>query len=294
METNRESKPVTATRTVSVFSRKGNNMTDGIKKISVSSIRDFCTCKFKYYGIYELKALRQTNSTMFFGTCVDFAVSKDYENKKGTDKNLPVSDVQEIFAAKFDAEKETVDVWEPGDDKVGTKDYGVEAVKVFSEEISKKIIPLEVQPYLRMTFEGSALEFNGKPDVVEVTGQIRDTKTTKKSWSQDALKRQIQPVGYSFLLDKMEEKDRECWMDILVRTKVPKVQQMKVDVNPAAKKYFLQYLSSIVHAVNSCYAANSFPPEAFYRNDPMCSEKYCVVAPLCRQTWGLDIPARAE
>lgn len=221
-----------------------------------------------------------------YGFVHDDAVNFDYGHKRTAGKDLPKSDVQDYFRSSFDAAKDKVLDWD-GEDPADIKETGTKGINIFYDEVMQAVQPAEVQPKLEMSFKDSGLKLVGRPDFFETSGTIGDNKTSRAKKQDEFISQAVQPVYYSVLKDGLSDVHREVRYDILVRTKVPKVQQMKVVIDQAYREASLRVLSSFVQKVNTQLSAKNFPPTAFFRKSWECG--YCPVKDLCRKVWGLPV-----
>lgn len=256
-------------------------------RISSSSLSDWESCPKKYYFGYVLKLKRPTNHALFFGRKFDEVLNYNYGNKKITDKDLPKADLQDYFRAGFDAEKDQVEMWEDHD-PADLKEIGTKGVEAFANEVTPAVHIEEVQPKFQMTFEQSNVTLTGIPDFVEKSGTIGDNKTSGKSYGENKILQAHQPVIYSLSKDWDSDKPREVRYDVLVKTKKPKVQQLKLLVTKEYRDAELQYLSNAIDSIRAMILSKNFPPTAFHRGSWDCG--YCAYSDTCRKLTGLPIP----
>jgi hypothetical protein len=266
-------------------------MSKTVSRVSVSMANSYISCPMKYFGLYQLKIKQPKKLSLSFGNWIDDAVTQDYTVKAFSDKDLPLSEVKEIFVAKMESEVDRIEIWDDENkDKNYWKDYGVKGIEVFYKDVCKFVSPEEIQPYLKMTFKDSPIELYGKPDVVEKTETIRDTKTTGRSWEQSKADQSLQPLCYSLFKDGIGMGiHREFYFDILVKLHKPKIQKLKVVVDDVKRKNFLRFINSVVKQIDNSLAENNFPNSAYYRADPLCCHRYCAVANECEKRYHIKI-----
>lgn len=256
-------------------------------KVSASALRTLSNCEFQYYGTYILKYREPLNGNLFFGSRFDETLNYNYGNKKTSGKDLPKGDLQDFFRATWDAQKDQVEGWEDAKpDEM--KEVGTNGIEVFHKEVLPSVQPVEVQPKLSMTFKNQNVVLTGYPDVLEGNSQIIDNKTSGKTQTETYIKQAIQPPVYSILTSAESTQPQEVRYDILVKTKKPKVQQLKTVITHADRQATLKYISNSIEAIRSMTDRKNFRPTAFFRGGWECG--YCPVANLCRETWGLNIP----
>ncbi len=267
---------------------------------SATSLRRAMSCQFQFYAVDILKYREPSNSNLMFGIVMDETLNYNYGEKITSGKDLPKSHLQDFFRTHFDAQKEKVELWED-EDPVKLKEAGTEGVGLFHQDVIGTVMPARIQPKLSMTFANTNLILSGRPDVDEATGGIIDNKTAKASKPDTFINQSPQPPIYSILLDFeksqkqaqtteliVHQKIQEVRFDILVKTKKPKIQQLKVAITPEDRKAALGVIANTVKMIKSLKDSDNFPPTAFFRGGWECG--YCPVAKLCRETWGLNIP----
>jgi hypothetical protein len=263
--------------------------TERLTRISPSAISDFLCCEFKWYVLHYRKLVkRPLSASLFWGNATDYAVTEDYKNKLNTGRNLKVSNVQELFAAKVDGEYGTVEDWDTFKDKSDLMDFGTRGVGEFHRKISTKVDPKDVQPWLNLSFDGG-VTMVGRPDVVEKKPIVRDTKTSARSWSEGRANQQIQTYAYPLMLDGASEQTRTMVYDILVRKTTPDLQQQLVQVGPVERVAFRTFLAGLVRKMDHAISIKSFPPTGFYAGSYLCSKKYCAAWKLCQAAWKISV-----
>jgi hypothetical protein len=240
-----------------------------------------------------MKIRQPKKLSLCIGNWFDGAINYNYEHKLFAEEDLPVAEVKEYFVGKLEQEIQSIEIWDDEEIKENhqiLKDLGVKWVETFHKEVCGYIKPFEVQPYLKMGFKNSALELYAKPDVIEVSETIRDNKTSGKIWQQSKADQSLQPLCYSLFRDGLGKNiHREFYFDILVKTKTAKIQQLKVVVDDQKRKNFLIFMNNIKTQIESSYADDNFPPSAYYRNDNLCSKKYCPIAEECARQWEIKV-----
>lgn len=245
------------------------------------------SCEFQYYGLEVMRWKEPANSNLVFGITIDDAVNYDYAQKITSEKDLPKNDIQDYFRAMWDAKSGEVLDWED-ENPEALKETGTKGIDVFYSEIMSMVQPTKVQEKLELTFEETKLKLVGRPDFEEKGTLIGDNKTSGKAKPETFIKQGLQPVFYSILKDLNSDNLREVRFDILVKTKVPKVQQQKLVIDKSYRDSTLRFLSHFVQKINESMAAKSFPPTAYFRGGWECG--YCPITELCRKTWGLPVP----
>jgi hypothetical protein len=259
---------------------------------SASQLGSFLRCAFQFYGVHILKYKDPVNSNLHFGVTFDETLNYNYGEKKTSEKDLPKSTLQDFFRTTWDAQQGKVQEWD-GDPK-DLKELGTKGIGIFYDEVMPGVQPAEVQPKLSLTFKNENVVLRGRPDVVEVAAkgdQIIDNKTASASKQESFIRQGLQPVLYSIMTGDGSTKDREVRLDILVKTKTPKYQPLKMLVTEAHRQAALKTIKNTLDLIELQKKAKNFPPTAFYRQGWECG--YCAVRELCKSVWGLDVPESA-
>jgi hypothetical protein len=263
-------------------------------QISVSKIQEFLKCPFSFYGKYILKIPQKRKLSVVLGAIFDETINENYSAKLFSDKDLPSKEVVEIFASKFENEIQTIEIWD--DEEIENnpsiiKDIMTSGVELFHKEVCHFVNPESVQPFLKMSFKNSPITIFGKPDVIEIEDRsIRDNKTSGRAWQENKANQMLQPLAYDLFKYGIGKNIRsEFFYDILIKTKKPKIQQIKVIIDDEKRKNFLRFMHSIVKQIDNSLAEDNFPPSAYYRADPLCSQKYCPVWKGCENRYHIKI-----
>lgn len=261
-----------------------------ILRLSPSALTIFAKCPFQFYALYILRIRQPLNHALFFGNIFDDTMNYNYKDKITSEKDLPRDVVTDFFVTKFDSEKQRVGSWEDKKPK-DLREVGAKGVSAFMEEVTPDVHPVEVQTRLSMTFQENNLVLVGYPDFIERGGVIGDNKTAGKSKRQEEIDRAYQPLIYSLFKDQTSEAPREVRYDVLVKTKKPKIQQIRTTVTGEDRRNGLKYISNTVALINSMKQTQNFPPMG-YRGPATWVCSYCAAADLCRKTWGTKVESR--
>lgn len=261
--------------------KKGNEEIFQLRKLSVTQIEMFLRCEFSWFCRYVRGLKIPPGSALTFGGAFDDGISANYEYKIKKEKDMPLKEVQEVFASSFEERAKETD-WIRGENPGQIKDEGIQGIDVFHKEICPTVKPEAVQMDKWMEFENSEIGFQGKIDVIETDKTISDTKTTGRIWSPgDELKKK-QPVAYSLLLDRDSQHQRLFRYDILVRTKKPKTQRVPLIVGPEERNGFLILLASIIKRIETSIKDGIFLPR---QDHFLCNRRHCGYANLCEKTF---------
>jgi len=245
--------------------------------LSVSQLNMFKNCPRQYYYAYVLGLKRKPSSNMTFGTAFHSTVEVNYRQKIDSQEDLPVKEVQEIWANEF--EMLIPETQFEMDEKPGAiKDEGVAAVEVYMMDFAPKIQPIMVEELIDIPLEDSDFFVRMRLDIVDNQFRVRDTKSSVRAPSIDEAEHNFQLTSYDlahrYVLGVPPTK---LCLDYIVRTKIAQVVALEAEPRSEAElEDALREFSMIARAIRD---------GAFYRCSPknvLCSPKYCGFHPLCR------------
>lgn len=249
--------------------------------LSVTQLGMYDRCPFQYYCRYTLHLRRPPGAALTFGSSFGTGIDENYKYKEEQRKDLPVKQVEEIFAAEWDRAKDNT-LWLPDENPGQLKDLGIRCIDVFHKEVCPKVQPVRdsVQKKIVLSFKNVDYDILGYQDLEDENGSIVDNKTSGKSWPKEQVKKELQPPIYT-LSQAGESKFR---FDIAVKTQKPTTQQLDRIVTPEEKQGILKYVAHIKDAIDN----NIFLPR---RNHNLCSHRWCGYAELCEKEFGWEIPS---
>jgi len=246
------------------------------KHLSTTSLKMYLRCPLQFMFRYVQGLKIPPVGAIVLGKSVHKGLEENYRHKQRTEKDLPLPKVLEAYAAFFDQEKQQEEIdWE-GEPPGKLKDEGVGLIKVYHKITAPSIQPIAVEEAFELGFENVPYTLKGYLDLVDQNKVIRDTKTAKRSYPQDAAHTDIQltayNLGYKYI--KGEEPKSLCF-DVMVRTKQPKVQTLEsLPRTQAQLTRFLKLLGSIARAIKT---GIFYPCE----NQQVCS--WCGYREVCKR-----------
>lgn len=238
-----------------------------------SSIAMFLKCPRQYMFRYEMGMVMPPKAALTLGRAVDIGVTTNFKQKIETKTDVPIEAVLDSYSDSF--EKESLNtIWE--DEKPGdVKDLGVKMLKHYHEVAAPKIQPISVQEGFRIETEEYAL--GGTLDLTDENKIIRDTKTSKMSYQEDAVSDSLQATMYDFAYEtKHGEKANGFAYDVITKTKVPKYQEIKGVVTLGQRERMFESIS-IMH--KQIYRGEyQYAPEGAW----WCSKGWCGYWDQCK------------
>jgi len=246
-----------------------------------SAINTFLKCGKQWEFRYVLGIKTPPNAALTVGSSVDAAITSNLIAKKETGTDLPVDAVLEVYSKDFDVRKKDTE-W--GEENAGEqKDAGIECLKLHHKEIAPKIDPETVQEnFVIETDAGYAI--GGTLDITEKDGTIRDSKTSKEAYAEDAVTRALQPTMYDFAYQTIRKKESKRFVyDVMIKPKINKksirpaqIQIVEGKVTSADHEWLFNTINQMHKAVTSGVALPA-PDGAWW-----CSKKWCGYWDMCK------------
>lgn len=240
-----------------------------------SEINMFLTCGKQWEFRYVQGIKTPPKAALTIGSSVDAAVTHNLIEKIKTGADLPEEAVLDAFSTDFDIRAKETE-WDKDEDPGEQKDMGARLVKLHHEKAAPTIQPETVQESFVIETD-AGYELGGTIDVVEKTGVIVDTKTSKTSYAEDSVSGAIQPALYDFAYEALRGKPASGFRyDVLVKTKTPKYQPVAGKVSERDRAWFFETVSR-VHKAAEAGIALPAPEDSW-----VCSPKWCGYWSLCK------------
>lgn len=239
-----------------------------------SAINMFLKCPRQYMYRYMMGMILPPKSALTLGRSMDAAVTHNFTQKVESQTDLPVDDVLDAFSTEFDKCAPTTQ-WDE-EDPGQQKDLGAKMTKAFHLMGAPKIQPKTVQEKSRVeTDAGYAIA--GTFDVVDSEDIIRDQKTSKNAYAEDAVCTEVQPVVYDFLFQaKHGKKPKAFAYDVITKHKEPRYQEVKGEVSETQTNQLFETITLMHSAIKR---------GDFQYASPMgwwCSKAWCGYWDICK------------
>lgn len=256
-----------------------------IDTVSPSRLETAERCLAQFFYRYVQRSPFRYRSELSFGRAVDDCGNGTYAEKIKSGETPTKSDVQERFAAAWDFEAVTVDVWNEGADKDSLMDLGTKAVALWHDRIAVHVKPIATQEKLTtwvtdpITGQGFNLltvldvraEVNGVPQVV-------DLKTSGKAYRPDSMTRKAQPPAYSIAANLPTFS-----YHVLVTTKSPQTQVLTSPITDSDRRGFLIRAGMIRRQIAHAFRTGDWLPN---RTGFMCTRRHCEHWESCERDFG--------
>lgn len=244
--------------------------------LSATSLKMYLRCPLQFMFRYVKGLKIPPAGVIILGKSVHKGLEENFRHKKQTQIDLPIKKVLEAYSNCFDRSKQEEEVdWE-GENPGKLKDEGVGLIKVYHKITAPPIQPIAVEEGFELGFENVPYTLKGYVDLVDQDKRIRDTKTSRRSYPQNATQTDIQLTAYNLAYKYIKgEEPKSLCFDVMVRTKQPKVQTLQSPPRtPAQLTRFLKLLGSIAWAIKT---GIFYPCE----NQQVCS--WCGYKEICRK-----------
>lgn len=240
-----------------------------------SEIHTFLKCgrmwEFRYIHGIKLPA----RGAMTLGLAVDGAVSLNLSQKIHTDEDVPLEQALDWYSDEFEARRARTE-WQEDEDPDKLKDVGAALVELHHHEIAPSIDPESVQErFLIRTDAG--YDLGGTIDLVEKSGVIADTKTSRTAYGEEDTLKSIQATLYDFAYEALRgRKSSGFRFDVLIKTKVPRAQQVHASVGQDDRNWLFETVAQVDRGIRAGVALPA-PEGSWY-----CSPKWCGYWSICK------------
>lgn len=239
-----------------------------------SAINLFLKCPRQYMYRYEMNIQTPPKSALIVGRANDDCNNHNMEQKIKSKVDLKTSEVLDVYNDSFEKNSPGTN-W--GDDDIGKiKDKGYQMAKVVHEKCSPHIQPTKVQSKFKIEFE-EGYSIGGTLDVEDVDDYVRDLKTSKANYQDDAILKGLQPVMYDYAFEMQHQKKAKGFIfDVVTKHKEPRYQKMVGTISSHQRGWMFDIIRTMhtqVKAGNFQYASE---------NGWWCSEGWCGYWHLCK------------
>lgn len=247
--------------------------------ISISQVNTYLRCPLQYYWRYVENLRIPPPSAVTFGRATHAAIEHNYRHKMMTGSDVPVKEAQEAFAYAFDQMAPETQ-FEEGESPGALKDEGVRCTALYMTEVAPAVQPVAVEEEFELEFENTEHTLKGVVDLIDASGTIIDTKTTKRAPAADTLERDLQLTTYSLGYRTLKgEAEAGLRMDHIVRTKQPKI--VSLSAGPRSEREIQRLLKIIA------YVARAIRDQLFYPqvHNFTCNPAGCGYWLVCQEKW---------
>lgn len=234
---------------------------------SVSQISTYLRCPAQYSFAYVDKIKSKPSFALDLGKSVHAAIEKNFIQKIDTGKDIHVDEVllayQESVKSYQDIAKNSTTPQEFAEYKEAKRKdetIGHDALEMYHKTIAPRIQPIMVEKSFSLDL-GLGKPLIGFIDVVEKGGEIfADTKTSAKKYNQFRTDTDLQLSTYFLALKDMGFHPRLARFDVLVKKKVPEMQQIVTRRTKADLDGTVDLIRSVSEDITRNYNQGYFRP----------------------------------
>jgi hypothetical protein len=248
-----------------------------------SSLAAYSMCAYRWYLRYVKRLPWIPSVSMIIGSATDASVTGNLNSRIVTGQPLGPNEVRDIARDALNVK------WDEGvyigeeDDEPQTKgkavDESVDFAALHAQSVAPTIQPVAVQWSWCLDISGTNESLTGTADILEPI-PIRDTKTTRRSYAQDAAHSSTQLTAYAMarsILDPTMPDVIPVALDVLVRqVRGIKVQRLTSVRTQADYLTYRERMAAILAGIH----AGHFPP--CDRVAWWCSPKQCRYFDQCK------------
>lgn len=263
-------------------------------QLHVSMLNTMSRCGIQFqrrygarFGIWHTEEIIPPSIALVTGISCHEAIEKNLTHKLDTGSLLPLLEAQEVARDSVTratsmseitlSEDEAKDV---GGTISKTIDTAVKLVSLHHVEIAPEIEPEAIEKPFVIEMEHYPVDLGGKIDVVEVGGNIRDTKTAGRTPAPTAVK-SLQMAMYSqaqkVLTGEFPEK---VSLDFLVKTKKPKAVILEAIPHAGWIQPLFRRIERAVEIIDAVKDGKQALTPA-NPDDWACSGRYCGYSSTC-------------
>ena len=224
------------------------------RHLSFTQLAMFLRCPRQYEYRYIRGIKVPPSGAMVQSRVWHQTVELNYRQKVDSDTDLALGEMQEYFAAQFDATLGNEEIaFEPNEKRGVIKDQGTAIVAVHHKVIAPSVRPLLVEERFTVDLgEDFPFDLVGVWDLVERDGTIVDNKAYGKVPRQEDLDKDLQFTAYALGFRATRgEIEPGLRMDVIVKTKNPRAVQLHTRRTNADCQWLLRLIEEVSQAIDS-------------------------------------------
>jgi len=257
------------------------------RQIHWSHISMLQRCGVQYEFRYLKKIVRPPAVALIVGSATHKSIDENLSFKRDHKKLLTQEVVQAIARddvnKRWEAEGVFLDEEEKSQGEANVRgeavDTAVTLAQLHHTALAPDIHPLHVERKWVLEINDFPFDLAGTLDiqeVIQVGGNLRDTKTSSKSPPANAADTSDQLTCYSLAIYKLDGYEPPCHLDYLVKTKTPKAVSQESKRTNEDYEVFLNRVAAAGNAIEK----GVFIPAP--QDSWSCSLKFCGFADQCK------------
>lgn len=227
-----------------------------------------CPRQWQYRYVDGLKI--PPGGALIEGNCYHKSLEVNFTQKRHSFEDLPIGDCLDAFSTQWSRQlSESEDInWE-GKNPESIKNEGHSLVKTYMTVQAPSVQPIEVEEWY--ISEVAGVKFITRIDLVDCIGAVIDHKTSKRSYNQGDVDKDMQASSAAFSLDRPILFQNH----VAVKIANPRIQVVKTVRTREDIEWWLDAASCIVTQMKTGTAPPN--PKGWW-----CSPQYCGFYERCR------------
>jgi RecB family exonuclease len=219
--------------------------------LSVTQLKMYLRCPLQYFFRYVCGLKVPPTGDLTLGKTVHQSLDENYHQKIKSHTDLPISDVTDIFSQHWDTEAQQTLFQE--DEKPGNiKDEGVSILNTYFKYVAPTVQPVDVEREFLVDTATTTVPIKGYIDLIDDQGCIIDHKTTKRSYPDNSIAKDIQLTAYAMAYRALQGRNENgVRLDVMVRSKQPRIQQLHGTRTEADIGRFLRLAEQVERGIKS-------------------------------------------
>jgi PD-(D/E)XK nuclease superfamily len=240
--------------------------------LSPSQVSAFVDCQFRWYAKYVLRLPDPKNANLALGIATHEALALYYQARM-SDTALEPAEVADLFSASWRAQLEDAELREEDNPKE-LEATARALVSRYVAEVAPDVHPAAVEETVQGVISGVRVQ--GKVDVRETSGRLRDIKTAARKPSGVSAQHAFQLATY---LQITPAAANVAVVDTLVKTKVPQLVQIQHRIDDQE----IRSTQRMYPLVQEAMRGGIYVPN---RGSTLCSRKNCPFWRVCQEEFG--------
>lgn len=231
------------------------------RHISVSQIKTYLRCPLEYRFRYIDGLYVPQSGAITLGKSVHRALEYNFRQKIDSGKDAPLKDIVDVFNDAYDHLLEDTEL-EQGENAENLRREGMRLLSLYHATIAPGIYPAVVEEPFETELEGIDIPLAGIMDLVDRSGVIVDHKTAKRSYSSDAVQRDLQLTTYALAYRKMHGKqEKGVRLDVMIRGRETRIQTLHGERSERQIERHARLIGEVVRAIEQ---GIFYPNESYY------------------------------
>ena len=169
---------------------------NGQPHLSVTQLKMYLRCPLQYFFRYNCGIKVPASGDMLLGRTFHDTLKDNYRQKVQSHQDMPLEQIRAVFSDHWEKEMQYA-LFSKDENPGQLKDQGISILETYQKDVAPEIQPVEVEREFLIGTGSTKLPLKGYIDLIDDQGYIIDHKTTKRSFPQDAAKKDIQLTAYA-------------------------------------------------------------------------------------------------